>query len=231
MAGKRYDPMVKEQVFALRSAGKSYAEIQKEFSIPKSTLSVWMGEKYAGIFDRKAQLAHLKRVRVIAAHAIQMARIERDSISIEQGRATARNIPLTDTGVLKALLAMLYWAEGSKFEGVSGVRFVNTDPHLILLYITLLRKCFPVDEGRLRIRLHLHYYHNKKKSVAYWSSLIGVPESQFGKLYIKKRSPTKKFRKNFMGICFIYYPGNGMRKEILELGNMIYVILCNQKLS
>ncbi len=34
-----------------------------------------------------------------------------------------------------------------------------------------------------------------------------------------------------MGICFIYYPGNGMRKEILELGNMIYVILCNQKLS
>ena len=225
MGGKRYDETVKERVSLLRSQGKSYTEIQKEFQIPKSTLSVWLGEKYSGIFDRKAQLAHLKKIRLISAESKTAARLKRDALASEQGTIAARKVPRTNVNVLKALLAMLYWAEGSKFDGVSGVRFVNTDPKLIALYLSLLRRCFPVDERKLKVRLHLHYYHKKRESLQYWSSLTGVPKEQFGKLYIKRRNSNKRFRKNFMGICFIYYPGEGMRKEILSMGQEIQTLL------
>ena len=225
MSGRRYDDHTKERVALLRSQGKSYADIQKEFSIPKSTLSLWLGEKYAGVFDRKAQLEHLKRIRLISAQSKTAARLKRTSIATEKGAIAARNLPLRDTSVLQALLAMLYWAEGSKFYGVSGVRFVNTDPKLIRLYLFLLRSCFPLDESKLRVRLHLHHYHKKKEALRFWSSLTRVPESQFGKLYIKKRNSNKRFRKNFQGICFIYYPGETIREEILGTGQEIHLLL------
>ena len=229
MSGKRYDDRTKERVALLRSQGKSYAEIRKEFPIPKSTLSVWLGEKYAGIFDRKAQLAHLKKIRVIAARAKTAGRLQREQVASEAARAAALAMPLDDVHVLKGLLGMLYWAEGTRAEGTAGVCFVNTDPKLIALYLKLLRTCFLIDERRVRIRIHLHYYHKKREALKFWSSVTGVPLEQFGKLHIKKRSKTRKFRKNFMGICFVYYSSQTIRKEIIEMGKEIHAILCPRK--
>ncbi len=217
MAGNRYDAAVKRKVEVLRKAGKSYAEIQKQFPIPKSTLSVWLGEKCKGVFDRKAQLEHLKKIRLIARETIQKNRLDRNAIPAEKGRALAKKFALTNTKTRKALLAMLYWAEGAKYEGVHGLKFVNTDPRLAVLYLSLLRTCFPIDESRLRIRIHVHHYHNKKESLIFWSNTLKVPTTQFGKFYVKKRSVQRRFRRNFMGICFIYYPSNAIRIELLEL--------------
>ena len=213
---------VKSQVERLRKAGKTYSQIREQFPIPKSTLSVWLGEKYKGVFDRKAQLEHLKKIRILSADTVRKKRIARNLIPTEKGLAVAKIVPIEDVSVLKSLLAMLYWAEGSKYEGVGGLKFVNTDPRLVLLYISLVRACFPIDEKRFRIRLHIHHYHNKNEVTKFWSKLLNVPQSQFWKLYVKKRSPQKRFRKNFMGICFIYYTGNAIRIELLELAYALY---------
>ncbi|RJQ33419.1 hypothetical protein C4568_04530 [Candidatus Parcubacteria bacterium] len=227
MGGKRYDADVKEKVSLLRSQGKSYAEIQKLFPIPKSTLSVWLGEKYAGIFDRKAQLEHLKKIRIISARSKRAAKMFRNTSALERGRLLAHDVDLKDPMVLRALLAMLYWAEGSKSDKTFGVRFVNTDPHLIALYMKLLRSSFVIDEQRLGARVHVHHYHKKKEVLAFWSKLTGIPESQFGKIYVKKRSNSgKRYRQNFMGICFIYYSGEEMRREIIGMGQEIGSIVC-----
>lgn len=227
MARKTYDEQIKRRAEELRKAGKTYAEIRKELPVAKSTLSLWLGEKYKGVFDRKAQLAHLKKIRVAALHTIRTGKIERTSVAMKKGEEVAHRLPLKDTDVLKALLAMMYWAEGSKHATVSGIRFANTDPRFAFLYVSLVRKCFPVDESRFRIRLHVHYYHEKKKTVRFWSKLLNVPPSQFWKVYVKKRSKKKRFRKNSMGICFIYYPENAFRNELLGLGYTIHDILSN----
>jgi len=228
VAGNRYSVEVKSKVERLRKAGNTYAEIREQFPIPKSTLSVWLGEKYKGIFDRKAQLKHLKRIRLLSAETIRNRRIARNLIPTEKGRAIAKIVPIENVTVLKSLLAMLYWAEGSKYEGVGGLKFVNTDPRLALLYLSLLRACFLIDEKRLRIRLHVHHYHDKKKALKFWSKLLNVPQSQFWKLYVKKRSKQRRFRKNFMGICFIYYTGNAIRIELLELAYALYARVAKQ---
>ena len=217
MGRKKYGAIMHTRAERLRAAGLTYAEIRDELHVPKSTLSLWLGEKYPGIFDRRA---HLEKARRLSAARLHKDKEARDRSSAERGRNVVRTLAMDDVGFKKSLLAMLYWAEGGKTG--SALKFVNTDPRLATLYITLLRTCFPIREDKLRIRLHLHYYHNKKKSVRYWSRLLRVPITQFGKLYIKKRSTTKKFRQNFMGICFITYCDTNLLNEVLALAYVIH---------
>jgi len=115
---------------------------------------------------------------------------------------------------------MLYWAEGTKTDPGSLI-FVNTDPVLASFYLRLLRSTIPIDESKLRVRLHLHYYHSHPNARRYWSELLAIPESQFGKIYVKKRSKRKKFRRNFQGICSIVYADTQLLREILALGRIL----------
>ena len=130
-------------------------------------------------------------------------------------------MPISEQSIQKSLLAMLYWAEGTKSDKAGCATFANTDPDLIRLYLSLLRDAFLLDESRLGIRLHLHEYHDREASLSFWSGLTRVPESQFGKIYVKKRSTRKKFRENFQGICFVIYCEARVRRELLALGQIL----------
>ena len=211
-----YTQETKNRAEKLRQHGLSYKQIYNHLKIPKSTLSTWFGSKYSGVFDKEKQTQHLVKIRVLALEANRKKR-EKELNSIKFSISNEiKTYPLQEPGFLKSILAALYWAEGGKYNG-SPVNFANTDPKLSNLFINLLRKCYRIDEGKIRIRLHLHYYHNITKTRQFWSELLDVPINQFGKIYIKKRSQTKKFRKNFMGICFLYYPDSNIRKEIIEI--------------
>src|SRR3989344_4797787 len=111
-----YDAKIRRRAESLRKAGKTYAEICKELPVSKSTLSVWLGEKFKGIFNRKAQLIHLQKIRGFAATILRRRKTERIAQATEDGKRDARAVPLKDISVLKALASMLYWAEGSKYE-------------------------------------------------------------------------------------------------------------------
>ena len=201
------------------ASGKTYPEIREKFLIPKSTLSTWF--KNAGKKpDRRRQLEHLKRIRPIAMATIHRKKEARIALATGVATKELERLPLKNKSVQKALLAMLYWAEGAKSD-MTGLRFVNTDPVLAKLYIWLLRSAYTLNESRIRIRLHLHYYHRHREAIAFWSKLLEVPSSQFGKIYVKKRSVLKRFRKNFQGICFINYFDGAIRRELLSLGQQI----------
>src|SRR3989344_4609810 len=109
MSGNRYSQETKDAVELLRKAGKTYNEIRKIHPIPKSTLSVWLGEKYAGIFDREAQLAHLKRIQGLARAKLHENKVARNALYASRGVATAQLLATENIGFQKALLAMLYW--------------------------------------------------------------------------------------------------------------------------
>ena len=219
MGATRYSKDVRREVLRMGKSGKTYPEIREKFLIPKSTLSVWF--KNAGKKpDRTRQLAHLKRVRPLALATIHRHKEERVALATAIAEKELIRLPLKNTAVQKALLAMLYWAEGAKSDR-TGLRFVNTDPVLAKLYISLLRSAYRMDESRIRIRIHLHYYHRHHEAIGFWSTLLDVPTSQFGKIYVKKRSVLKRFRKNFQGICFINYFDGRIRRELMSLGHQI----------
>lgn len=217
----RYSPEVRGRAEELRRGGSSYGQIYKLLKIPKSTLSTWLSAELPGVFDKEKQAQHLRKIRKLALEANKRKREAELSEIKKRVKNEIKTYPLHNLGFLKSVLAALYWAEGGKYDG-SPLNFANTDPKLAQLFITLLRKCYKVDEKKLRVRIHLHYYHNIKKSRQFWSKLVGIPVNQFGKVYIKKRSRTKRFRKNFMGICFIKYYDTRIRKEIMELAYQLH---------
>lgn len=216
----KWSIQVKNKAAALRKSGLSYGEISKNLGVAKSTLFEWISDiKRPGFITKAERLKHLERIRVLAAKAHHKKREQRLKIISDRIQREVQNYPLQDIRYFKSMLSMLYWAEGSKGRGT--VRFANTDPELSRLFLTLLRKCYQIDETKLRARLHLHYYHNIRKTKKFWSDFLNIPEDRFGKIYIKRRNRSKRFRKNFAGICFIKYHSEDLRFELLETGKFI----------
>ena len=229
MRGKYYDKKIKRKAKLLRLEGKTYKEIKDQLSIPKSTLSTWFSAKIKTPFNKKAQLIHLRKIRPLAIEAKKRKKENELKELQDKINREINFFPFKNIGFHKAMLAMLYWAEGSKHDRVSGLKFANTDPRLAKLYIALLRKCFKIDESKFRIRVHIHYYHKKTVVKEFWSDLLNIPQAQFTSIYVKKRSRKKRFRKNFMGICLINYLDSQLRKEILETAFKIQKIICQDK--
>lgn len=224
--GRHYSKQEKRRAKDLLMQGKSYREVKEILEIPKSTLSVWYGKSLRNPSPENIS-KHLENIRPSATKAIKKKyavwRGEQNRLAeISAGKLFAA-LPLSNISVRKALLAMLYWAEGLKIKKSSGTKFVNTDPELLLLYITLLRQCYEIDERKLRIGLHLHHYHGISETRMYWSKLLDVPIDQFYKVYIKKRSLNKsrKIRKNFAGMCSIYYLESSLRRELMMFATLI----------
>jgi hypothetical protein len=215
---------IKNEARRLRKKGASYPEICSIFKVPKSTLFEWIKDiKPPGYNKRLDNLTHLEKIRILSSETIKIKRKNKEKLIVETVAKEVNRFNLSRGDIRESILAMLYWTEGSKGRGC--LTFANTDPHLVLLYITLLREHPDFDNKKLRARLHLHYYHPKKKTKQYWSKLLNIPESQFTKTHIKLRSKTKKFRRNFMGICFIAYHSENLRFEILERGKQIAQII------
>lgn len=229
MRGRLYTIKEKEEVKQLILAGKSYREIRELLGVPKSTVSTWFGKTIRKRWSRKTMLEHLNNIRKLANVALknkwEKKRKEEAQLIKEKVEREIVNLPFENTGFYKSLLAMLYWAEGTRGERGSGVTFVNTNPNLMLLFVILLRKCYNIDESKFRIWLRVHYYHSIKKVKSFWSKLLSVPLNQFIKVSIKKRSKTKRFRKNFAGICTIRYGNTNIRRELIEIGSTLQKLI------
>ena len=219
MAGARYPEETKRRVLELGSLGSTYAQIQKKYPVPKSTLSFWFshaGKKQ----DRAEQLAHLRIARIASIKAKNRQKALRVKEAGDTARRIATHVPILQEAVGKALLAMLYWAEGGKTDG--NMKFTNTDPELILVFISLLRKYYKIDESRLRIGLLVHYYHNRSRVRQFWSEKLQISTTQFWKIYLKPRSGKKRnYKRNFYGICNLHYSSSAIQRELIALGKEI----------
>ena len=198
--------------------GVPYAEICARLSVPKSTLSVWHTRR-GRPRDTERQLRHLRRARKAAARAIKKRKEERIRFAAHAASRVVRAVGLKSEAVGKALLAMLYWTEGGKQEG--NMKFTNTDPELVRLFVALLRNTFDIDESRFRVALQIHEYHDVRRVTAFWSRALKIPKSQFWKPYLKKRGNGKKYRKNFAGICNVHYASSAIQRELMALGHEI----------
>jgi len=217
---KRWPEQVKKEARLLREEGLSYGELTRRLGVPKSTLHSWIYDlKRPEYITNEQKRKHLERIRSLARIAIRQKREKRLNEIKKRIIREVGKYSLKRKDYLRSMLAMLYWTEGTKARGT--LAFANTDPSLVLLFLTLLRKCYEIDENKLRVRLHLHYYHKASKVKRFWSRLLNIPESKFGKIYFKPRSKTKRFRHNFMGVCSIKYYSEDLRFEILERARLL----------
>ena len=133
---KNWSESVKKEVFKLRKEGISYGVLSDKFHIAKSTLHYWLSSiEYTKENVFRSRENWIKSIQPMGAMANHKKRIDRLK-SIEARTISEINENSHIIKSKKALLAMLYWAEGSKGRG-DIVTFANTDPELINLFITL----------------------------------------------------------------------------------------------
>lgn len=205
---------IRYQAAFLRKSGSSLGDIHKQLHVPKTTLHEWLKSTPHPL--HLSQISPSDWTRTIQPMAVEKlkslkkARLEKIRLSEIESASKFIFNPVN----AKALLSLLYWAEGYK-TGHS-IEFINTDPKMSQLFIKLLRTCYSIDETRLRIQLHLHYYHRVKATKKYWSDLLNIPLSQFNKTVHKPRSKEKHFRRNIGGICAIRYSDYSLKESLVQ---------------
>jgi hypothetical protein len=104
---------------------------------------------------------------------------------------------LTDRELLLVGTA-LYWAEGAKdkpYARRERVRFINSDPGVVRLYLCWL-DLLEVEPARRRYNLAIHESADVAKALLFWAELAGVPPEEFGRTLVKRHNPRTR-RRNF----------------------------------
>lgn len=113
---------------------------------------------------------------------------------------------------LKLAGAMLYWAEGAKGGGT--VKFVNSDPAMIKLFLSFLRKVCGIHDDRLKLLIHLYPDQNEVSLKKFWSSVTNVSENNFYRSYIHIGKTGTYKNKSLYGTLAVNYSDKKLLMQI-----------------
>jgi len=117
---------------------------------------------------------------------------------------------------LKALGIALYWGEGAKFKGAQSIDFANSDPVMIGVFLQFLRTIFVIRESKFRIQLYCYANQNTGELIQFWSTLTGIPKSQFIKPYVRQDFRAEKAGKMRYGLIHVRYCDKKLLLLILD---------------
>lgn len=210
---KYWSEEIKNKAVVLRKRGLSYGEIGRELVVPKTTVYGWLREMgRSAVVDFKSRERWIRKIQPLGAEANRKKRERRLEELSERMKEEVSCLEI-DREKARLVLAMLYWAEGSKGRDI--LSMANTDPRMLLLFVTLLRRVYDLDEEKFRLRLHLHHYHKEEELKEFWSDLLGIGLDKFHKSYWKPRNSNKRIRRNFGGICTLRYNNVHLKDELL----------------
>src|SRR4030042_3842769 len=210
----------KLRAIELRKRGHSLNEIVAFLNVAKSSASVWvrnvpLSARALTILATKIGNGRLKGAetrRRISADGWQQARRQSDAL--------VQVVP-SDPAFNHIVCALLYYCEGAKGT-TGGVRFTNSNPALMARFIDLFRKCYIIDERRMRIGLHLHEYHDADVQRSYWSKATGGPIQQFIRPY-RKPHTGKRWREGTPGCATFHYSSTEMAPKFISVAERYFV--------
>lgn len=210
-----YPIEVKEKAIKLRKQGYSIKEVAKILHIAKSTSSVWLNSIN---LDERAQTRLQERQILGQYKSMQVHRQKHEAASqvlLNNVREYVSRIALSKE-LAKLHCALLYYCEGAK--DTNCVKFTNSDPTVIKLFLYLLRQAFHIDETKLRITLHLHEYHDEQEQKRFWQEVTQIPRAQFHKTWIKPHTGKRK-RVGYKGCITTVYYDTRLAKELMAIYN------------
>lgn len=199
---------LRKKAVELRKKGWSYTEIQKEVSVSKSTLSLWLRD----IKLSEDQKARLKEKSIanqrLGAKANRKKRISK---TIKLKKKARREVGRITEKELFYLGTVLYWAEGSKqkeHNPSERVSFSNSDPFMVRIFLRWLFEVIGLQREKIDFSIYSHenIRDREKEIINYWSRITGFDEVKFDKIYYKKskkKNYRKKQGKNYYGLLRI----------------------------
>jgi hypothetical protein len=172
---------IKQNAIKLRDAGHSYKYIEKSLGIPRSTLSGWFAGRPFN--PNHYTLEKIRNGPKISAQKRIHERILRTQAVWDNAAANLGN--LTDRDLL--LLGIgLYMGEGSKTGSI--VRFSNSDPLLIKVFLSWMKNHFGVANTNFALRVHSYLDVDITKVENYWLKTTGLPNSCLRPTFIEGRA-------------------------------------------
>lgn len=208
----------------LRKLGYSINEICKKAGLAKGSVSLWVRDiELTSEQKRKLSEKGIKKEVIERRRITRLTREDaRRQVIIDKAKKEINNLSKKD---LFLIGITLYWAEGSKTKrGV--VKFSNSDPKIIKLTMRFFREICQVPEEKLKGYIHIHPHLSVRKAENYWSSVSGIPLTQFYKTYRKpnRASRNKKDSLPFgtfdINICNteLFLKIQGWIEKLYELG-------------
>ncbi|MES2224407.1 MAG: hypothetical protein V4478_00295 [Patescibacteria group bacterium] len=205
---------LKSQAITLRKKGYSYNEITKNISVPKSTLSNWLkGIQLSKVAQKKIE-AKMSNGQIAAKKAKKLQTMAKEEMAKLAALETLKDVRWS-MQYTKIICAMMYYCEGAK-NVQSGIRFSNSDPLVIALFMKLFRRSFYIQEEKLRVCAHLHSYHDKNEQLSFWSKTSSIPLRQFTKPFLKPSSGLHK-KEGYQGCITIKYGDVTIAREMKAL--------------
>lgn len=111
---------------------------------------------------------------------------------------------------------MLYWAEGSKWQGETKIDFANSNPEMIKIFLKFLREIYVIQEKKLRVYLYCYENQAPGKLVNFWSGLTKIPKEQFTKPYVRLDYKENKKDRMKYGLVHIRYHDKKLFLHVMD---------------
>lgn len=148
-----------------------------------------------------------KRTISDAITAINITKFQKGTFKLKNNLSTADK-------ELKIAGAMLYWGEGAKTGGT--VKFANSDPEMIKVFLYFLRNICGIHEERLKALIHLYPDHNERELRRFWSRVTKISKNRFYRSHVHiGRIGTYK-HKSLYGTLALNYSDKRLLKTILS---------------
>lgn len=200
----------KLEAIRLRKWGYSLNEIVERVGVSKSTISLWVRNIALSDTARQRINERLSNGQLASIQTKKVQTQAKEQKAALDARKALKTLHF-DVNTNKLLCAMIYFCEGTKSSG--DVRFTNSDPGLIKLFLSLFRSSFDIDEKKLSVCVHLHSYHQKEEQLKFWSKTSNIPVRQFIKPYQKKHSGLYK-KEGYQGCVCIRYGSAVIAREL-----------------
>lgn len=205
----------------LRKAGKSYADINREIDVPKSTLSYWLGNKKWSQQIRKELHEKWKEIDTNRLIKINKNRRFITEIKYDGYRKMANtqfkklvNDPLFLIGL------SLYWGEGEKAHN-GRVGLVNTDVNILKTIVNFYRRILLVPEEKLRAALFIYQDIDGNRALRFWSRNLKIPRSQFIKTQVLPSRSKLTHKKVKYGVCNAYFSNTELSIKMRQWINLL----------
>ncbi len=210
-----YDSNTVERVRSLRRKGFTMRELARMIGSSPDTIFHWVKDIKLNKTAEKVILKKRVRAQEKGRSVIEYHRQQAQTQINVSASKLVKNIIISKS-IAKLCCSLIYWCEGGK--NLTSVRFTNSNPTLIKLFLALLRQGFEIKEKKFRGLIHLHEYHNETKQKLFWSTITGIPIKQFSKSFLKPHTGNNT-RVNYPGCLAIYYFDAKVAKEVAAIYN------------
>lgn len=172
----------KDRIFELREQGKSYNEIVKILGVAKGTVSYWLHGVPLSDTAKSLLAKNVEKATRLGFFRFNKERTQTIQKENEMLRSLAsREVASLSKKDLFLVGVSLYWGEGyqSEAKGNYSLRFVNSNPFMIALFMRFVREVLEIEESWIKPYIQTHKNIRREKAIQFWSKITKLPPSVF----------------------------------------------------